>query len=121
MDKLFFEERGLILLKRIGMSQVEFARQMGIRKQNVKVLLRTKNLETIRRAAKVMGVPFEMLISYATEPDIDQIPMPVPPEDILIDAAAFRSSPGRYFALAKTGVVVIFSRKYGRFRLLPVD
>ena len=70
MGKVYFEERGEELLKNIGMTKCEFARRMGIRKQNVKVLFRTKNLDTIYRASKVMGVPFEMLISYIEEPDL---------------------------------------------------
>ena len=57
------------MLERIGMSKSEFARRMGIRKQNVKSLFKTKNLETIYKAAGVMGVPFEMLIGYIQEPD----------------------------------------------------
>ena len=55
------------------MRKSEFARRMGIRKQNVKSLFKTKNLETIYKAAGVMGVPFEMLVGYVEEPD------PLPP------------------------------------------
>ena len=75
MPNIYFEEKGEELLKRIGMSKSEFARRMGIRKQNVKVLFKSKNLETIHRAAKVMGVPFELLVSYPSEPD----PIPMSP------------------------------------------
>lgn len=73
MSKIYFEENGANLLKSIGMSKVEFARRMGIRKQNVNALFKTKNLNTIARAASVMGVPFELLIGYTTEPDIEMI------------------------------------------------
>ena len=58
-----------------GMSKSEFARRMGIRKQNVKVLFKSKNLETIYKAAIVMGVPFEMLVGYVEEPDLSEIPL----------------------------------------------
>ena len=57
------------------MTKAEFARKMGIRKQNVKALFKSKNLETIYKAAGVMGVPFEMLIGYIEEPDLSEIPL----------------------------------------------
>lgn len=63
------------MLERIGMTKSEFARQMGIRKQNVKALFRTKNIETINKAATVLGVPFEMLVGYVEEPEISLIPL----------------------------------------------
>lgn len=69
MNKIFFEEKGTELLRRIGMSKTEFARKMGIKKQNVNVLFKSKNLQTIYRAAQVMGVPFEMLVGYTSEPE----------------------------------------------------
>ena len=62
-------------MSQIGMTKSEFARLMGIRKQNVKSLFKTKNIETIYKAAKVMDVPFNMLIGYAEEPDLDLIPL----------------------------------------------
>ena len=79
MNQIYFEANGEALLERIGMTKSEFARQMGIRKQNVKALFRTKNLETIYKAAAVMGVPFEMLVGYVEEPDLEEAPL-VPPE-----------------------------------------
>ena len=57
------------------MSKSEFARRMGIRKQNVKVLFKSKNLETIYKAAGIMGVPFEMLVGYVEEPELSKIPI----------------------------------------------
>jgi len=75
MNQIYFEANGEELLSRIGMTKSEFARQMGIRKQNVKALFRTKNLETIYKAAMVMGVPFEMLVGYVEEPDLREMPI----------------------------------------------
>ena len=60
------------------MSKSEFARRMGIRKQNVKVLFKSKNLETIYKASEVMGVPFGMLIGYIEEPDVNALTLPPP-------------------------------------------
>ena len=74
MNQLYFEAKGVALLDKIGMSRSEFARQMGIRKQNVKVLFKSKNLETIYKAAAVMGVPFTLLAGYIEEPDLSVIP-----------------------------------------------
>ena len=75
MNQIYFEAKGEALLERIGMTKAEFARRMGIRKQNVKALFKSKNLETIYKAAHVMGVPFEMLIGYIEEPDLSEIPV----------------------------------------------
>ena len=73
MNQIYFEAKGEALLEKIGMTKSEFARRMGIRKQNVKALFKTKNLETIYKASEVMGVPFVMLVGYVEEPD------PIPP------------------------------------------
>ena len=81
MSKTFFEEKGEALLEQIGMSKSEFARRMGIRKQNVKALFKTKNLETIHKASEVLGVPFVMLTGYTEQPDLSEIPIQAPAED----------------------------------------
>jgi transcriptional regulator with XRE-family HTH domain len=78
MNQIYFEAKGEALLERIGMSKSEFARRMGIRKQNVKVLFKSKNLETIYKAAGIMGVPFEMLVGYVEEPDLSEAPLVTP-------------------------------------------
>ena len=70
MSQIYFEAKGEALLGRLGISKSEFARRMGIRRQNVKVLFKTKNLETIYKASQVLDVPFEMLIGYVDEPDL---------------------------------------------------
>ena len=69
MNLIYFEAKGEELLRKIGMTKSEFARRMGIRKQNVKALFKSKNLETIYKASEVMGVPFVMLVGYVEEPD----------------------------------------------------
>ena len=75
MNQIYFEVKGEALLKRIGMRKSEFARQMGIRKQNVKMLFKSKNIETIHKASQVMGVPFELLIGFIEEPAISDVPI----------------------------------------------
>ena len=71
-NKLYFEEKGEQLLREKGLSKAEFARRMGIRRQNVNQLFTTKNLFVLRKAADVLGVPFELLIGYAHEPNLDE-------------------------------------------------
>ena len=85
MNLIYFEVKGEALLEKIGMTKSEFARRMGIRKQNVKALFKTKNLETIHKAADVMGVPFLLLAGYAEEPDLNEIPVEPLEEEIAAD------------------------------------
>ena len=54
---------------------------MGIRKQNVKSLFKTKNIETIYKASEVMGIPFAVLIGSMEEPNLDLIPFTPYPEE----------------------------------------
>ena len=69
MNEIYFEAKGEALLDRIGMPKAEFARRMGIQRQNVKALFKSKDLRVIQKAAEVMDVPWEMLVGYAQEPD----------------------------------------------------
>ena len=75
MKGIYFEERGLELLESLGMTKSEFARRMGIQRQNVNVLFKTNNLEIISRAADVLKVPLSLLVSYVDEPDISDYPI----------------------------------------------
>ena len=82
-DKLFFEEKGPQLLEEVGMTKAEFARKMGILKQNVNSLFKTKNIGTLRKASQILGVPFELLISYTKMPDMESLThVPNPNEEI---------------------------------------
>ena len=76
MNSIYFEEKGEALIEKIGMPKAEFARKMGIQRQNVKSLFKSKDLRVIQRAADVMGVPWLFLVGYAEEPDVYQLPMP---------------------------------------------
>ena len=70
MKGIYFEEKGLALLEQRGITKSEFARRMGIQRQNVNVLFKTNNLEIIARAAEVLEVPLALLVSYVDEPDV---------------------------------------------------
>ena len=72
MKGIYFEEKGAELLDKIGMTKAEFARRMGIQRQNVNVLFRTNNLEIIARAAEVLDVPLALLVGYVEEPDLEE-------------------------------------------------
>ena len=74
MKGIYFEERGLSLLERHGMTKSEFARRMGIQRQNVNALFNTNNLEIISRAARVLEVPLALLVGYVDEPDVYDLP-----------------------------------------------
>ena len=72
MKGIYFEEKGAELLDKVGMTKAEFARRMGIQRQNVNVLFRTNNLEIISRAAEVLDVPLALLVGYVEEPDMEE-------------------------------------------------
>ena len=76
MKGIYFEEKGLALLEQRGITKSEYARRMGIQRQNVNVLFRTNNLEIIARAAEVLDVPLALLVGYVEEPDITEMPAP---------------------------------------------
>ena len=68
MKGIYFEEKGAALLEQRGLTKSEFARRMGIQRQNVNVLFKTNNLEIIARAADVLNVPLALLVGYVEEP-----------------------------------------------------
>lgn len=67
MKEIYFAAKGEQLLEKIGMPKAEFARRMGIRRQNVKALFRSNDIRVIRKASEVLGVPFELLVGYVEE------------------------------------------------------
>ena len=71
MKGIYFEEKGPELLQQRGMSKAEFARRMGIQRQNVNVLFKTNNLEIIARVAEVLEVPLALLVGYVDESELD--------------------------------------------------
>ena len=75
MKVIYFEEKGLALLAQRGITKSEFARRMGIQRQNVNVLFKTNNLEIIARAAEVLDVPLALLVGYVDEPDVCDLPI----------------------------------------------
>ena len=92
MNEIYFEAKGEQLLEKIGLTKAEFARRMGIQRQNVKVLFKSKDLRIIHKAAEVMDVPWELLIGYVGEPDLDELPMPTWEDHVTFA----RQYPGEY-------------------------
>ena len=84
MKGIYFEEKGPELLERRGMTKAEFARRMGILRQNVNVLFKTNNLEIISRAAEVLEVPLALLVGYVDESDVgyDPVGFEIRPDDV---------------------------------------
>ena len=86
MKGIYFEEKGAELLDKVGMTKAEFARRMGIQRQNVNVLFKTNNLEIIARAAEVLDVPFALLVGYVEEPNMEEYQLSddgvIRPEDV---------------------------------------
>ena len=90
MKGIYFEEKGIELLGKLGMSKAEFARRMGIQRQNVNVLFKTNNLEIIARAADVLNVPLALLVGYVEEPDINEMPAPECPGGVFGEVGEIR-------------------------------
>ena len=74
MKGIYFEEKGIELLGKLGVTKAEFARRMGILRQNVNVLFKKNYLEIIARAAQVLDVPLALLVGYVEEQDIYDLP-----------------------------------------------
>ena len=90
MKGIYFEEKGAALLEQRGLTKSEFARRMGIQRQNVNVLFKTNNLEIIARAAEVLDVPLALLVGHVEEPDITEIPVPECHADAFVDVDEIR-------------------------------
>lgn len=72
MNQTVFEAHGEELIARAGMTKAEFARRMGIQRQNVKTLFHSPKLETVQRAAMVLNLPLVYLIGYVNPIDYDE-------------------------------------------------
>lgn len=74
MNQTIFEAHGEELIARAGMTKAEFARRMGIQRQNVKALFHSPKLETVQRAAVVLNLPIVYLIGYVNPIDYNEEP-----------------------------------------------
>lgn len=85
MKGIYFSEKGAELLEKIGMTKSEFARRMGIQRQNVNALFKTNNLEIMAKVADVLHVPLALLVGYVEEPEVRESPDFVNEEDKIFD------------------------------------
>ena len=63
LDKTYFEENAPELLNNAGLNKAKFAEKMGVARQNIQKVFETKNVFTLMRAAEVLGVSLNHLIS----------------------------------------------------------
>lgn len=63
LDKTFFEENATELLNNAGLNKAKFAEKMGVARQNIQKVFETKNVFTLIKAAEVLGVSLNHLIS----------------------------------------------------------
>lgn len=62
-DKTFLEMNATELLANAGLNKAKFAEKMGVARQNIQKVFETKNVFTLMRAAEVLGVSLNHLIS----------------------------------------------------------
>lgn len=62
VEKTFFEEHGNEMLNNAGINKAQFAKAMGVAPQNVGKLLSTKNVLTLDKVSKLLGVSLHCLI-----------------------------------------------------------
>lgn len=70
-SRLYFEIHGEEMLRIKGLSKTEFAERMGVKKQNVNALFQTKNILTLKKAAEVLEMPLELLVSTPESSEIE--------------------------------------------------
>lgn len=63
LDKTFFEENATELLNNAGLNKAKFAEKMCVARQNIQKVFETKNVFTLMKAAEVLGVSLNHLIS----------------------------------------------------------
>lgn len=70
-SRLYFEIHGEEMLRIKGLSKTEFAERMGVKKQNVNALFQTKNIITLKKAADVLEIPLELLVSTPESTEVE--------------------------------------------------
>lgn len=62
-ENTYFEANAPELLSNAGLNKAKFAEKMGVARQNIQKVFETKNVFTLMRAAEVLGVSLNHLIS----------------------------------------------------------
>ena len=63
LENTYFEATAPELLSNAGLNKAKFAEKMGVARQNIQKVFETKNVFTLIRAAEVLGVSLNHLIS----------------------------------------------------------
>lgn len=63
LENTYFEANATELLSNAGLNKAKFAEKMGVARQNIQKVFETKNVFTLIRAAEVLGVSLNHLIS----------------------------------------------------------
>ena len=63
LENTYFEANAPELLSNAGLNKAKFAEKMGVARQNIQKVVETKNVFTLMRAAEVLGVSLNHLIS----------------------------------------------------------
>ena len=63
LKNTYFEANATELLSNAGLNKAKFAEKMGVARQNIQKVFETKNVFTLMRAAEVLGVSLNHLIS----------------------------------------------------------
>lgn len=71
LNNTYFEEHALELLATAKLNKAQFAEKMGVARQNIQKVFETKNIVTLQRAADVLGVPLDLLLSGNKETHIN--------------------------------------------------
>lgn len=61
------------ILQERGISKTQFAEMMGVKKQNVNLLIETNNLQKLEQIADVLGVEFSDLIVDNKQPQTEEL------------------------------------------------
>ena len=69
ITQTYFELHGEELLKQRNLSKAQFAEKMGIKPQNLKKLFETKNVTVLSKAAAILDIPVQTLISGPSNDD----------------------------------------------------
>ena len=63
LENTYLETHAADLLREKRLTKAAFAEKMGVKAQNVNKVFETKNVNTLMRAAQVLGVSLDYLIS----------------------------------------------------------
>ena len=63
LETTYFERNAQEMLRNAGLTKAAFAEKMGVAAQNVNKTIATKNIFTLMKISKLLGVSLDMLIT----------------------------------------------------------